>query len=444
MNSKFVSFKQNTTLYMNHLLVVYAFLLPISQRALSTIFTLILILFIIRGNFKYYLSYSLNNKIVQACFIYFAIHILWMFGSDNIESAKSVVDDMKYLLFPILFLSFLDKTFSYRVLSAFILGMFFSEIVSYSIYFDFIPYKLEIYNYEIYEAQAATNPTPFLIHSRYNVFISIVVAILLYNLLKNFSTNSKVLNAFSILFIVTASYNITITGGRIGYISFFFLIFTVLFFIYKKKVILSIVPAILILISFFYMSYQKEGMFKSRVDQTITSIKKISSEEMDLNSSIGYRVSFWISSYSVIKDNFFFGVGTGDQLEAVRLVEKDETRKRIADYLNNTHNEYLKIILQFGFIGLCSFLYIIYQVFKTKTQNELDIKLLYLCFIGVLIGLLSSTFGSKVYLPFLMLMISVFSTTNNHLKYLNKEINFRTILTYILFSVFLYIYVIVQ
>jgi len=436
--------KGNYTLYMNHLLVVYAFLLPISERALSAIFSIILILFIVRGEYKYYLKNAIKNKILQACLLFFLVHIIWLFGTDDFDYAKTIIDDMKYLLFPIIFLSFVDKSFSIRIISAFILGMLFSEVLSYLIYFDVFPHMFELFDYQVYKTHSIGNPTPFLAHTRYNVLLSIVIAILMYNLLKNFRETPIFINLLATLFIFTASFNITIVAGRIGYISYILLMFFTLFLVYKKRIVRVLIPFSLVLFSLLYLSYQSDGMLTKRIDQTIDSTKKIFSENPDFNSSIGYRISFWISSVDVIKNNFIFGVGTGDHMNSVRLSEKDAERKEILYYLSNSHNEYLKALLQFGIVGFLFFINIFYQIFKQNTINEIDINILYIITIGILIGVISSMFGSKIYLPFLMLMASVITSKNSFLVNTESKISFKMIFYYMSFALISFIFAIIQ
>ena len=112
--------------------------------------------------------------------------------------------------------------------------MLFSESISYLIHFNLLPYKLELYNTIIYESQGVNNPSPFLNHSQYNVLLSIAIGFMLYNLLKN---DNKILIKFiSVFFIVTASVNLILVGGRIGYISYIVIIMLVLFLVYKMRI----------------------------------------------------------------------------------------------------------------------------------------------------------------------------------------------------------------
>ena len=175
--------KYNITLYANHLLVICMFFLPIYKQPVSISFVILFLMFLLRGDYKFYLKEAISNKIVQACLIIFSIHVIWMIGSDNMDLAKNMVSNSRYYLFSFLIIFFVDKAFTKKLLIAFIFGMLLSELISYLIHFNILPYKLELYNKIIYEAMAQNNPTPFLVHYTYNTLLSIVVGILLYNLL---------------------------------------------------------------------------------------------------------------------------------------------------------------------------------------------------------------------------------------------------------------------
>ena len=77
------SYRQNKdliTLWMNNLLVLYAFLLPISQTIKSTVFSFIVILFLLRGNVLKSIKESLLNPVVRSfvyLFIVYIIGLLW-------------------------------------------------------------------------------------------------------------------------------------------------------------------------------------------------------------------------------------------------------------------------------------------------------------------------------------------------------------------------------
>jgi O-antigen ligase len=424
---------------MNHLLVIYAFLIPISSRAKSSIFVAIVIFFLLRRNYIYYLRESLSNKIVQAFLIFFLIHIVWLIGSDNLNRGLSLISEMKYLLFPLIFFSFVDKQFSMKIIYAFVFGMLYSEILSYLIFFDFLPHKLVIFDLKFYEIQALNNPTPFLDHSRYNVLISMAIGILLFNFFKDKELNF--LKIVSFIFIITASINMTLIGGRIGYFTFIFVILFVVFLRFKKSFIRISFLVILLIFSFFIFSYNYSEIFQQRMNETVTSIKKLNEQEQRFNSSMGLRIGFWIYSLEVVKDNLLFGVGTGDGTVAVReyIDSKDEYLKKIS----HPHNEYLKNLLQFGLIGFLFFLNIFYQIFRTLAIDDELKKISLITTLAISLGILTSIMGSGIYLP---LWVTILAASFSRNEYLSEKyiFNIKTFFGYSSIIIFVLVLALLQ
>lgn len=429
-----LEFQNKITFFANHLLVVLAFLSPLYFRATSSVVFILLILLIVRRNYLYYFKEALSNKIVQAILLFILINILWLYGSDNLLDAKTELINLKYYLYSILFLLFVDKKFVYAIISGFILGMLFSESISYLIHFNLLPYKLELYNTIIYESQGVNNPSPFLNHSQYNVLLSIAIGFMLYNLLKN---DNKILIKFiSVFFIVTASVNLILVGGRIGYISYIVIIMLVLFLVYKMRIFKIVLPiSFLLLTLFFYLAYNHSSQFKLRIENTISDKEKlINGNKENFKSSIGLRIGFWLNSVDVIKENLIFGVGTGDHMNSVAQNLPKE-HKYIVQMIEHPHNEYLKILLQFGILGFIFFLNIFYQIFKLEDNDFKNYLVILTC--GVCCLLLTDIFVKNILIIFL-LFISVCTSKANYLKDYIFKFNIKIIIMYILLiSIFL-------
>lgn len=423
--------KNRATLYGNHLLVVYAFVSPMYNRAISAVIFLLLALFLIRGDYKKYLIEALSNKIVQALILFVLVNYIWLIGSDDAKMAKIILSNMKYYLYPILILSFVDKRFVFRIIYAFIIGMLLSEFISYLIHFDILPYKLILFNKLIYEAQGINNPAPFLDHYFYNTLLSIVVSILLYNLLVN--KNNIYIKLVSMFFIATASINLILVGGRIGYIIYAVLILSTLFSIYRKKFFYIVLPMAIVLISsFFYFSYQNGGLFKDRIDQAISDKQKLMQEKPNYHTSIGARIGMWKYSIEVIKDNFIFGVGTGDF--KTEMLKKTPKEHKFLSTWQQPHNEYIKHFVQFGLVGFLVFLNIFYQIFRTKNNNK-DVQI-YLYIFGIALMIMIST--NQLLKPILlvfMLLLSVASAKANFLEKRDTKINKKVISFYAIASI---------
>lgn len=422
------------TLWMNHLLVVYAFLIPISHRGTEKIFIILLFLFLIRRNYIFYLKEAFSNKIVQAIIIFILINIVWLIETDDFIEAQKTISGLKYYLYLIVFLAFLDKNFSFRVMYAFVLGMLFSEFISYLIHFSILPAKLEISNTLIYKTKNY-DPTPFLHHSMYNVLISIAIGITLLNLLTN--KNKWFIKLISIFFIITASINLTLVGGRIGYITYIVSILTVLILIYKKKIIKIFIPVLCMISIFYFLAYNYSSTFKQRIDYSIKNAQSLLSDKPNFKSSEGYRIGAWIYSFEVIKDNFIFGTGTGDGMLELRN-QTPPNLKYIGKYLLHIHNEYIKVFLEFGIIGFIAFLNIFYQIFRYNIEDDNLKRILTISTIAIGLSLMTDVL-TKVVLIFWILTIAATTTRNTYLVKENKLTN-KKILAYILVVLFVLAY----
>ena len=396
---------------MNQLLVVYAFLIPISHRAKSAILVMIILLFIIRGNYIHYLKEAFYNKIVQAFLLFLIMNFIWLIGTDNTIHAKSMLDEMKVAIYPLLFISFLDKKFSFKIIIAFLAGVLYSEIFSISIFLELIPPKLEMLNYEIYKS-LLNDPSPFLSHGRYSIFLSFAISLLLYFLINN--NNNKYYKVLITIFIITTAFNISIIGGRIGYIAFTLSILFVIILKYKRR---SFKPLLLILFSlslFFIISFNYSKIFESRINKSISSITSlINNDNPNYNTSIGLRIGFWVHSMNVIYDNLLFGVGTGDQMDEVKNVL---TKKHhYISHLSHPHNEYINVLLQFGLIGFIIFLNIFYQILKYKQEKYKKNMMLIVSFI-ISISLISSILNGKFLFAIFVVLISALISKKEYIS----------------------------
>ena len=95
--------KDNLTLWMNNLLVLYAFMLPISQTIKSTVFTFILLLFLIRGNVLESIKKSLQNQVVRAFLYFFLAYLIGLLWTEDISEGIYATKSIKYGLYLMVF-----------------------------------------------------------------------------------------------------------------------------------------------------------------------------------------------------------------------------------------------------------------------------------------------------------------------------------------------------
>lgn len=423
--------KNTLTLYGNHLLLICMFFAPIYKKPITVALAVLFIMFLLRGDYKFYLKEAISNKIVQAGIIIFLVHAVWMIGSDNIKFGKYMLENSRYFLFPIVILLFADSSFSKKFLMAFIFGMLFSEMLSYMIHFNIIPHTFEIFGKIVYEAQGVDNPTPFLVHYEYNTLLSLVVGVLLYNLLAN--KNGLFVKLASMFFITTASINMVLVGGRIGYVAYIVVILTTLFLIYRKNFFKIALPIALLAIGIFYFTaYNSGGLFKQRVDSVFSDYKNMTKENENINTSVGLRIFMWKYGVDVLKDNWLFGVGTGDQMPSILEAAPEKHSKYIT--FHHPHNAYIEYFLQFGIIGLLVLLNLFYQVYKIKLKDKSTMIYLHIINLSFLTFMLTNRFSRYMILVYILLIIAL-TTKNIFLK--NRDILFsnNTIIFYIITTI---------
>lgn len=344
--------------YANHLIVIFAFSVPllISVRRLSL--SLIILLFLVRGRILHHTVQILRDPLLASFALYFLIHVIWFIGSDDIELAKKSIHDAGFLLFALLFATFIDRRYVNRITYAFVIGMFVSSIVSFGLFFEIIPAMTHNISHG-----GASDPTPLYHHTPYGYMLAVTSALLLnaYLHVQDKSINKLLL----VVFFVFITLNIFIIEGRSGFVLLAVLFLMMMFFVFKRKAIKPLIIAMTVIGITSILAYSYIDVFKNRVDLTITSFKSLESDK-NYNTSIGARVGMVVYSLEVISDNVVLGNGTGDHVPEVRKVVEKENRElsRYILQLKHPHNEFINALIQFGIIGLLVLLNILYQMFR--------------------------------------------------------------------------------
>lgn len=416
------------TLWLNHLLVLYTFLIPINNNAKSSMFFVMLVLFLYRRDYWKYLKDAFSNKIVQACLLFYAINAFGMLYTENIEYGMSHMDKTKYLLFPLMFLSFLDVRFAFRLITAFILGMLVAEFFSYLIHFQVLPYKFFIGPYEIYETKLSS-PAPFMAHSDHSVGLSLVVGILLYQLFNKENLNFWV-KAGSILFIITATLNMSFIASRTGYIFYLLIIVFVVLITYRKSIFKMLLVTLVSLTCLIFIAYNYADTVNKRVDKLINNTIKVIAEKDYSAGSVGARIGFSVYSWDVIKENLIFGVGTGDHMDEVRTIIPDKhSFLKNTNYIGKPHNVYFEILLQQGIIGFSVFIYLIITILMYKNIPKQNRDIVKITIFTMLVVMLSGMFYGTFELPLFMVFISAMIVQKQQ-NIEVKQMNLKLILKY--------------
>jgi O-antigen ligase len=246
---------------------------------------------------------------------------------------------------------YIKKEYISYAISSFLLGMFVSELISYGIIFSLWKVRLG----------TPTNPSMFLHHIQYSIFLSFSSIVLFFN---GLNEKDKKIKIIYFLFFTTITTNLFFNVGRTGYITFLAGMIISLGKLYKLKfktfiILFLSITAILLLF------YEKSPNFNTRVHQGISDVYELK-EKKNYDTSIGARIALWIAAKNIFTTSPILGVGASEHIHKKDYFARKSTNEefRFLTKIAHFHNSFLEILLQYGIIGLSLFIYILYLISK--------------------------------------------------------------------------------
>ncbi|QFR42851.1 O-antigen ligase family protein [Sulfurimonas xiamenensis] len=348
---------KNITLneYINYLFVLYAFLLPISRAGISILTISLFILWLFTKDFKSKIEFIKSNKVILYFLAFIGFSLLSLFWSNDVISGLEYVRKYWYFLVVLVIATTIQKRFVEYGISAFLTGLFISEILSYSIFFELIQWK----------NVSPNDPTPFMNHLQYSMFLAFASLLLLNRFFYENKMKWKVI--YFLYFLIITS-NLFLNGGRTGQAAFAVSIFVVGFLNVKNKII-ALLSMFALVLSIFYTAYHVSPVFKTRFDTSINEIHKIS--QGSFCTSFGARLGLWIIGGEIFLENPIIGTGVvKDMNDFVKIVEESYPNKDCIKHLPSYHNFYVQTAVHLGIIGLFLYLMIFYNLLKLKIQDR--------------------------------------------------------------------------
>lgn len=341
-----------------YLLISLAFFLPLTVFGGNVVVVLIVVLWLISGNYKNKLNEIFSNKLMIASIIFFSLHVIGLIWTEDLQWGLHIVHKMWYflLLFPILFTIVKKKYIKYYITS-FLLAITLTEVVSYLVWFEIIP---------PFKNATVINPTPFMSHVSYNPILAFAIYLVLNQTFFNSKLSKPLFLQYS-FFAVTMSINMFITGGRGGQVMFFVMLTIFIFQFFSFQKVKALLAILILIPGIFFTAYQTSPLFEERVDLAMYNIINYSDNK---SSSVGLRITIALNSWSVMKENLLIGIGTGDFPNEYRKINQINTPQ--LPLTTNPHNMYTLIGMQLGLVGLISMFSIFYLQIKRSlvTSNK--------------------------------------------------------------------------
>lgn len=396
--------KLNYANFYHYSVLIFAFILPLSRAAISFFIILLPIIWLIEGNFKTKLSTIWQNSILKALILFLGFTVFSFFWSEDFDNGLNFLRLYAYFITIFVITTSIKKEYIQIIVTAFLYGMLMSEIIAYGVFF------------ELWEFKYATvqNPSPFMFWIDYSIFMALTSILLLSRLFsKNFTFKEKV---FMFLFFLSTTGNLFLSSGRTGQAALIVGII-VMTFLYLRPSIKSFFIGIFLIISIYGVGYTISDTFKVRVANAIADIQMIENNKFD--TSLGIRAVYWMITYDILKENFFFGVGIGDYQKTVAeyvATKHYPISKETSMFIktNHAHNQFLMILIQTGVIGLALMLNVIYRILRFNIRDN-DTKILSILFVSIFFVscMAEPLFFKQFTLVLFILFVSLFAANGN-------------------------------
>lgn len=348
--------KFNPDILGSKILIVLGFSLPLSVAFNNLLVILLVLLWIYRGEYSKTLDLIKESKVLIAVLAFYILHIIGLLWTEDMSWGMHILRKEWILLLLPIMMSFVKKEHIRYYITAFLLAISLSELLSYLVWFELIPPILKATVY---------NPTVFIHHTSYNPFLAFAIYLTGYFILfdKTLRSSQKLL---FVIFFVTMSINMFITGGRAGQVGYLIILTILLFQFFNTNFFKTFFITVVLLSGILFTAYLSSQVFHDRINLIVSDIKEFKTNK---NTSVGLRINYAINTLEIIRENPLIGVGTGDFKNSyIEVNMKNTPSALVADH---PHNMYLLEMAQFGILGLISLLFILYSQIKFSfTQKD--------------------------------------------------------------------------
>lgn len=343
-----------------YFLAILGFGLSFSPSVVSIALGFIALLFLLERRYKERLARLKHHPLAYISLALVLIHILGCLWTSDFDMAQETLSrTWKYLLIPF-FMMYIKRENVPMLITAFLLGMVVSEIVSYAIWLGVI---------EPFGKANKNIPSPFMSYPYYTVYAALSAGILIsYLLFDKPKTRLKLFLTYG--FLTTILINLSFTGGRGGQVGFFALLFVLLLVYFRKKWLKGFVAFSLASIVLLSLAYKFVPVFQVRADKAVEEVLYF--EEGLQKGSVSIRMALNINYFKAFMEAPLLGHGTGAYLDAYERVNKESEYH--TNIIFQPHNMYLLMLTQFGIVGgvifLSYFIYMFWHGWRSRDKLQ--------------------------------------------------------------------------
>lgn len=354
--------------------ILIAFTLPFGK--ITPLFIgLLLVNWIVEADFKTKFNNFIKNKLAVLFVSLYLIHVLGLIYTNNMASGLFDIQvKLSLLIFPFIFASKpLLKIELHKVFYAFTIGLVYASIYLLSRAVSLYYFENEI----AFFYQKFTG----LIHSSYiSMYLNLAIVWLLLEYFNKKREKIRFSKLATIVLMVFFSFIIVLLVSKSGLITLALIYISTLCYLIliRKKYIIGALGIVLIVSSLVLVNRFAPAV-QNRIDNFLGAIHTESNTETTESTSV--RMLIWKSSNQIIKNNFLFGVGTGD---AQDVLNAEYSKKNITNALNrnlNAHNEFYQVFICLGIVG---FIILVLNLFYPIIYYSKKADYLYIIFLLII------------------------------------------------------------
>jgi len=379
--------------YINYIIIIFAFCVPISRAGISITTALLIILWFIslKDDFKTIKTKLFTNKVIIILGSFILYSLISLLYSNDFWSGLRYISKYWYFLVIIVIYTRLEVKYIPKVISAFLFSMLISEIISYGLFFELWHFK----------HGSSSDPTPFMNHLQYSMFLAFTALLLL----NNFFTEHRLMYKYGyFIYFLTVTINLFINGGRTGQIAFMISIFIVGILNIKHKLKAFLIITIL-LGTILTIAYSFSPIFKHRMIAIKHDLQQVV-QNNNFHTSVGIRIGFYGITYEALQEKPIFGHGVANIMTTIsKYADSLPYDFKALKTMPHTHNDLLQIVVQLGILGGLLYILLFVSIGKIKIKHT-QYKNLPIIFISVFI--ISSMFENMFHQQFSMVLFTLF------------------------------------
>lgn len=376
------------------MVVAAAFSIPMSTAMMSISTGLLLLFWLLSGNYnEKFRTIGQSSISLWALGLFLLLAIGLTYTSAESSAAFDTFGKYKKLLFvPIIISLLLSEKWRRAAIYGFVLGMTIILAISCLRYFGALePRNDPGQEYTVFNSRIA--------HGIFMAFyFYLMVQLAIHNKTWRWVFfGLATLACFNLLFV---------NNGRSGYIVFACLLFLLFYQRFNWKGLFSAggVLAVLVTLAFFTSTD-----FRDRITESIDDVRSHVPGEYNHASGIRYRIEYYLTTIKVMKKSPVIGHGTGSLATEFKIIA-DEEGLRTTD---NPHNEFMMITSQLGVLGLFVLCGLLYSHWRLSASLDREYRFIQYGLLVTMISgcmlnsLLLDSGEGKFYLVIMALILSV-------------------------------------